>query len=40
VEILGELAQILLDPGQAEQLRSATRAEQVLSLLAPVGGTS
>jgi len=37
VEILGALAQILLDPGQAEQLRQATRAEQVISLLAPVG---
>jgi mannitol PTS system EIIA component len=39
VEILGALAQILLDPGQAQQLREATRAEHVLSLLAPVGGT-
>ena len=38
VEILGALAQILLDPDQAQQLRQATRAEQVLTLLAPVGG--
>ena len=37
VEILGALAQILLDPSQARQLREATQAEQVLSLLAPVG---
>jgi PTS system mannitol-specific IIA component len=38
VEILGELAQILLDPDRARQLREATRAQDVLALLAPVGG--
>jgi PTS system mannitol-specific IIA component len=38
VEILGALAQILLDPDQAQQLREATKPEQVLTLLAPVGG--
>jgi PTS system mannitol-specific IIA component len=38
VEILGALAQILLDPDQAHQLREATKPEQVLTLLAPVGG--
>jgi len=35
-EILAELAQILLDPDRAEALRSATNADQVLDLLAPV----
>jgi len=40
VEILSELAQILLDPGRAQDLRQATRAEDVLQLLAPVGGTA
>jgi PTS system mannitol-specific IIA component len=38
VEILGELATILMDPGRAHELRQATRAEQVLDLLAPIGG--
>src|SRR5258706_1715985 len=38
VEILAELAQILLDPSRAQQLREATRPRDVLSLLAPVGG--
>lgn len=40
VEILSELAQILLDPGRARDLREADRAEDVLQLLAPVGGTA
>lgn len=41
VGILSELAQILLEPQQARQLREATRPEQVIQLLAPVrGGTS
>jgi PTS system mannitol-specific IIA component len=38
VEILSELAQILLDPSRARQLREATRPEDVLVLLTPVGG--
>jgi mannitol PTS system EIIA component len=38
VELLAELAQVLLDPERARQLREATRAEDVLDLLAPVGG--
>jgi mannitol PTS system EIIA component len=38
VAILGELAQILLDPDRAERLRQATRPDEVLSLLAPIGG--
>jgi PTS system mannitol-specific IIA component len=41
VGILSELAQILLEPQQARQLREATRPEEVIQLLAPVqGGTS
>ena len=40
VEILSELAQILLDPERARQLREATRPEDVLRMLAPVGGSS
>ena len=40
VEILSELAQILLDPLRAHQLRAATRPDEVLGLLAPVGGGS
>jgi PTS system mannitol-specific IIA component len=41
VGILAELAQILLDPDRARQLREATRPEEVLQLLAPLqGGTS
>jgi PTS system mannitol-specific IIA component len=41
VGILSELAQILLEPQQARQLREATRPQQVIQLLAPVrGGTS
>jgi mannitol PTS system EIIA component len=38
VEILSELAQILLDPDRARALREANRADDVLNLLAPVGG--
>ena len=38
VEILSELAQILLDPDRAQQLREATQPADVLRLLAPVGG--
>jgi mannitol PTS system EIIA component len=38
VEILSELAQILLDPDRARALREATRADDVLHLLAPAGG--
>ena len=38
VEILSELAQILLEPERAAELRQATRPAEVLSLLAPVGG--
>jgi mannitol PTS system EIIA component len=34
--ILGELADILLDPERARALREATRPEQVLELLAPI----
>ena len=40
VEILSELAQILLDPEQARDLREAEHAEDVLRLLAPVRGTA
>jgi PTS system mannitol-specific IIA component len=35
VEILGELAQILLDPVRAEALRGAETAETVLAMLTP-----
>jgi mannitol PTS system EIIA component len=38
VEILSELAQILLDPDRARALREATRVGDVLRLLEPVGG--
>jgi PTS system mannitol-specific IIA component len=38
VEILSELAQILLDPRRARDLREAARPEDVLRLLEPVGG--
>jgi PTS system mannitol-specific IIA component len=38
VEILSELAQILLEPDRARELRDATRPGDVLRLLAPVGG--
>ena len=38
VEILAELAEILLDPRRAQDLREAARPEDVLHLLAPVGG--
>jgi mannitol PTS system EIIA component len=38
VELLSELAQVLLDPDRARRLREATRPEDVLQLLAPVGG--
>jgi PTS system mannitol-specific IIA component len=37
VEILGQLATVLMDPERARRLREASRAEDVLSLLAPVG---
>lgn len=35
VEILGELAQVLLDPVRAEALRGAETAETVLAMLTP-----
>ena len=38
VEILGELAQILLEPGRAQELREASQPADVLRLLTPVGG--
>ena len=38
VEILAELAQILLDPDRARALREATRVDDVVHLLTPVGG--
>jgi mannitol PTS system EIIA component len=38
VEILSELAQILLEPERAAELRQATHSDEVLGLLAPVGG--
>ena len=38
VEILAELAEILLDPRRAQDLREAARPDDVLQLLAPVGG--
>src|SRR5262245_4468809 len=38
VEILGELAQILLEPGRALELREANQPADVLRLLSPVGG--
>lgn len=37
VELLGQLASVLLDPERARRLREASRPEDVLSLLAPVG---
>lgn len=37
VAILSELAQILLEPDRARELREATDADDVLRLLAPVG---
>jgi PTS system mannitol-specific IIA component len=40
VEILSELAQILLEPDRARELRDATRPGDVLRLLAPVRGGS
>jgi PTS system mannitol-specific IIA component len=40
VEILSELAEILLDSDRAAQLRGATKVDEVLSLLAPVGGVA
>ncbi|WP_213453681.1 PTS sugar transporter subunit IIA [Rhizomonospora bruguierae] len=36
VEILSELAQILLDPERARALREATEPDEVLALLSPV----
>jgi len=36
VEILGQLAQILLDPERAEALRTATSPQAVLTMLTPV----
>jgi PTS system mannitol-specific IIA component len=38
VAILSELAQILLDPDRARELREATEVDDVLRLLQPVGG--
>jgi mannitol PTS system EIIA component len=35
IALLSQLAEILLDPAKAEQLRSATSAEQVYALLTP-----
>ena len=35
IALLSQLAEILLDPEKAEQLRSATTAEQVYNLLTP-----
>ena len=35
IALLSQLAEILLDPAKAEQLRSATSAEQVYTLLTP-----
>lgn len=35
IALLSQLAEILLDPDKAEQLRSATTAEQVYTLLTP-----
>ena len=35
IALLSQLAEILLDPEKAEQLRSATSAEQVYALLTP-----
>ncbi|WP_061960709.1 PTS sugar transporter subunit IIA [Demequina flava] len=35
VDILSALAQVLMDPAKAEQLRTATSADDVLSLLSP-----
>ena len=35
IALLSQLAEILLDPEKAEQLRSATTAEQVYTLLTP-----
>jgi PTS system mannitol-specific IIA component len=37
VEILSELAQILLEPERARALREATASADVLNLLAPAG---
>jgi len=37
IAILGELADILLDPQRAQALREATDRDRVLELLAPVG---
>lgn len=36
IALLSQLAEILLDPAKAEQLRTATSAEQVYELLTPV----
>jgi PTS system mannitol-specific IIA component len=40
VALLSELAQILMDPDRARQLREATEVEDVLRLLEPVGGSN
>jgi mannitol/fructose-specific phosphotransferase system IIA component len=40
VAVLSALAQILIEPDQAERLRSATDPEEVLRLLRPVGEES
>ncbi|HEV8650494.1 MAG TPA: PTS sugar transporter subunit IIA [Actinomycetes bacterium] len=38
MQVLSALARILLDPAKAERLRSASEVDQVLELLAPIGG--
>lgn len=35
VDVLAQLAQVLMDPDQAQALRDATRAEEVLQVLQP-----
>jgi PTS system mannitol-specific IIA component len=35
VEVLAQLAQVLMDPDQAQALREATRPEDVLQVLQP-----
>jgi mannitol PTS system EIIA component len=37
IALLSQLAEILLDPAKAEQLRTATEAQQVYALLTPDG---
>lgn len=40
VEVLSGLAEILMEPDQAEQLRQATSADDVLALLGPIASPS